>query len=415
MIQRALAEAHVDAHGVVGGVDVLHILAHFAALDLVLLQVGGGHHHQVGVQLHHQGDDLAWADVVGHDAGLLLRQGEDLILRVVGDVVDLHVGAAQQLLHNVLVVLPEAALFRVEHHMLVQHREEPLVVLLFPLGMGILAEQSAALFAAGQVFHFLQGSAALFQLGIVHKLLGVDGHIQQVHLHDGDQVAGDPVQADAGRNEEAQVQRQAYGNGHGAVFVHLALLGLQHLVVVLGHAHDPCAQRGQHGHDQRDAQHFRGNPAQVQPQEVHLEGLQLRHDGRHVAALQSQEGILVSRVLDGVHHRHLDGGRQNIRAGEFARQGHHGGGELLRQAEDVAQGVVDHFHQAQQDHHLHQQGDHAGQGVVFVFLIDVSLLFGNGIQIAEVVHLQPVDLRLHLHQLDAVFLHPDGNGQQHHL
>ena len=59
MIQRALVEAHVNAHHVVRDIDVLGILAHQRALDVEGVKVGRGHGDHVGIQPHHQGDQLA--------------------------------------------------------------------------------------------------------------------------------------------------------------------------------------------------------------------------------------------------------------------------------------------------------------------------------------------------------------------
>ena len=111
VVKCGLPQHHVGAGEAVEQVDVLDVLFDVAALDVEGLDVRHGHADDVRFHLHHQGDEALFADVIGLDAGFLLGQGEDLVVRVAGDVVDGHVGVPQQVLDGVLEVFIKAALF----------------------------------------------------------------------------------------------------------------------------------------------------------------------------------------------------------------------------------------------------------------------------------------------------------------
>ena len=176
--------------------------------------------------------------------------------------------------------------------------------------------------------------------------------VQQVHLQHGEEVAGDPVEAHARGDEEAQVQAQTHGDDQHAVFVQLALLRLQGLVPVLGDGHHQGAQGREDRDNQGDAALLDRHPAEVDPQE-----------------------------------------HQIVRIA-FGDQ------------------VFDDFHQAQEKDQLDDDRHQAGQGAVFFFLIELRLAFGDGVPVAVVVYVQPVDFRHHPNHFDSVVMHPDADRQQ---
>ena len=54
-------------------------------------------------------------------------------------------------------------------------------------------------------------------------------------------------------------------------------------------------------------------------------------------------------------------------------------------------------------------------GVIVLTLIEIVLLFRDSILIAEELRLDAVHLRVHLHHLDGVLLHHDGNRKKDNL
>ena len=144
---------------------------------------------------------------------------------------DGEIALFQQILDNILKILVKAAALGVKHQMLARHGEKPLVIGLFPffilLGGACIQPLHRLLFRAGggKVF-------------VVDVLFGVYQRIQQRLLGNGQQIAGDPVDAHAHGNEDAQ--HQGYGNGKavGHPLLGCGLLPLEGIELVL-----PQAQR----------------------------------------------------------------------------------------------------------------------------------------------------------------------------
>ena len=355
MIHRPFPEAHMHAHRVMRGIDILSIPAHIAALDVIGIQVRRRHHDRVGVHFHHEGDNLLRPDVVRNNPRFCLRQFENLVLRVVGHVVDGQVAPLEEFHHNIAEVFPETAFFGIEHHMFVPHGEETFVVRLFPFRQRIPAQGEPLLLFAVQRFNLRQRRAALFKFFIVDMLLRRYCPVQQIHLEDGEQVACDPVEADARGYEKAQVQAQADGDDQHAVFVQFPLLRLERLVPVLRHGHDQRAER-------RENRNNDGNPALF---------------GRHPAQVDSQEHQIPA----------VSPGNQ----------------------------VPDHLHKAQQEDQLDDNRQQPGQRIVLFLLVQFRLSFGNGVPVPVVIHMEPVDLRHHPDHFQSVAMHPDAQRQQDDL
>lgn len=85
------------------------VVSHVGALQVKVVEVLQGGDDDIGVHLHEQRDGFLLADVVRENAGLLLGQGEDLVVGIVGDVVDARVGVGEEPLDGPFEVLVEAA------------------------------------------------------------------------------------------------------------------------------------------------------------------------------------------------------------------------------------------------------------------------------------------------------------------
>ena len=70
--------------------------------------------------------------------------------------------------------------------------------------------------------------------------------------------------------------------------------------------------------------------------------------------------------------------------------------------QQIGQRVIDDLDHAHQDDDLDRQRDQAGQRIVLLPLVELRLALGDGVLVAEVLDVQPVDLRLHAHHLQAV-------------
>ena len=235
--------------------------------------------------------------------------------------------------------------------MLVGNFEKALIIGAFTASLGIA---ELALFAA-QVVQRGKLLLALFQLFIVHIFLGRNEPVQKVQLHNGKQVAGHPINSHAHSHEPAEIQRKAYRKSHHAVFVGLALLGLQHIAGVLRHAQKPGRNTGQNGRKHQHAAQLAG----------HLSQVYMAEKG-HVDA--------------GVEHTGLD-----------------------------------HLDQAHQQQDLHGHGNDGSKGIIFVALVNCIGLFGNAVFIAVVAGRDVVDLRLHFYHFNGILLYPDRYRQQYDL
>ena len=235
-----VAPALVDGQNLrghaVGDVDIFNILADIAPLQVVVVQIGGGHDDNVRVHLHEQGDGLLLPNIIGTNLRMSLCDLEDLILRVVGHVMHRHIGVRHDVINDVLEIFVEAALFRVEHQMLVLDGEEALVVRLLPAGVFLCG---GGMTVGLKRLDLMQTLAAGLQRFIVHIFLRINHAVQHGGLQDGKQVADNPIQRHAQRHEPAQIQAQSDGERHGAIFVQQSLLALQHVLAVLVQAQKP--------------------------------------------------------------------------------------------------------------------------------------------------------------------------------
>ena len=111
MIHTALAAGQVVTAHIVGNEHILDILAHIAALDVIIFKVGHGHYHHISLHFHHHSDQLFLTDVIGLDLGLGLCQLKNGIVRVAGDIVNGQVRAAQKLFNDAFEILVKAGVF----------------------------------------------------------------------------------------------------------------------------------------------------------------------------------------------------------------------------------------------------------------------------------------------------------------
>ena len=91
VVVRLLGRRQVHRRHMVRHEHVFCIFAHIRTFDVVVVQILQGGHHHVGVHLHHERDGALLADVIRLDARLLFDQRENAVVRVVCDVMDVHV------------------------------------------------------------------------------------------------------------------------------------------------------------------------------------------------------------------------------------------------------------------------------------------------------------------------------------
>ena len=406
MIQRALVEAHVNAHHVVRDIDVLGILAHQRALDVEGVKVGRGHGDHVGIQPHHQGDQLLQPDVVGADAGLCLCQFKHGVIRVGGDVVNRDIGGLQQSVNQRLVVLIEAAPLGVDDQMLVDDAEKALVIRALPLGKrphGGVVRPAASV----QLFDLVERLPARLQLRHIHKLFGIYDGVEQVLLQDGEHVAGNPVQRHAGGNKEAQHQRDADRQHGHAVLVEPALIRLQDIDAVLHPAEQEGESPRQHGHQRVQPPNIGGFHAEVKPAEGHIQPA----DGSH---RRRQRRIPCGQGGEPALRRRPDDFQLSLLGAdaEGVRQCPDG---TAVQPQDVRQRLLDDVDHRRQQQQLDQQRDGVGEGVIADLPVQRGLLLRDALPVAVELRLEAVDLRLDAHHADGVLMHPHRHGQDHEL
>ncbi len=77
--------------------------------------------------------------------------------------------------------------------------------------------------------------------------------------------------------------------------------------------------------------------------------------------------------------------------------------------------MINNLYQPHQQDQLYCQRNQGCEWIVFFSLKYFRLLVCDAVRISEMLCLDPVDLRLHLHHFDRVLLYPDGNRQQNDL
>ena len=87
---------------------VLDVFAHVGALDVVVFEVFEGGNHHIGIHFHHEGYGALLPYVVGADAWIGLGDLENLVVWIVGHVVDDAIGVLKQVLDAPLEILVEA-------------------------------------------------------------------------------------------------------------------------------------------------------------------------------------------------------------------------------------------------------------------------------------------------------------------
>ena len=76
---------------------------------------------------------------------------------------------------------------------------------------------------------------------------------------------------------------------------------------------------------------------------------------------------------------------------------------------------MDDLDEAEQDKHLHGKRDEREERVVVILLVELVLLLADGLLVAEVLHLDAVEVWHETHHDDAVPLAPEGEGQKDDL
>ena len=77
--------------------------------------------------------------------------------------------------------------------------------------------------------------------------------------------------------------------------------------------------------------------------------------------------------------------------------------------------MINHLDQAHQQDQLDHDGNQVYQGIVFLLLVQLRLLFRNHTGVPVVFRFHRVDFRLEFHDLDAILMQPYAKRQQHNL
>ena len=243
----------------VAHVDVLDVLADVGALDVVHVERAKRGHHDVGIHLHHEGDETLLVEEVRDEARLALGDVKDLVVGVTRKVVDTHVGVVEQPLDSTPKVLVEARALGVEHQVLAVHLEEALVVRLGATGQRVWLVPLAV--TLGGLFDGVELVARGVEVLVVDVVARLHDHVAQHLYHNREQVGAHPVEGHAAHHVEAQEEREGDGEAVGHVLLGAGLLALQRVDVVGGHAHHDRRERGGHGHDERRAAVLDGHKA----------------------------------------------------------------------------------------------------------------------------------------------------------
>ena len=132
---------------------------------------------------------------------------------------------------------------------------------------------------------------------------------------------------------------------------------------------------------------------------------------RHLKGGKSPQRL---RILDQLDHLQLRRGTQ-FHPSQLRCLCHKGGNDLRIHVQQMLQRIVHHRNQAENDGDLDQHGDHPHHRTVVFALVKRHLLLRRLILVSHMAGHDLVDLRLELHHLDGVFLHPDIDGEQNHL
>ena len=393
-------------------VNILDVLPHQTALDVVGLQIGHGHDHHVRIHLHHQGDELHVPDVVSHDPGF--AHGKDRVLRVGGDIVDRHIGMGQGIFDHALEVFVEAAALAVEHQALgLFALEEPVVVRFLLLLIGLqplLLGGLPGLDLAEVLFALLQG---LIVDGLGRRI----EEVHKVQVPDGKDVADDPVDAHAGRDQEGEIGGKGHRKQAHAPLTPEALLPLEHVVPVLGPAQGEGGKAGQDRHQAQQRKqlcHLR-HRTQVDPQEVHIHRPGLGDHILQAGDSEAHEVVIIGRVREHLHGLELGAAAQMLHAPQGRGRVHQRIAEVRRHVQKMLHGIVDHLNQAEHQQDLDDHRHHPQHGGVFFPLVQRHGLVRDGVLVPVMGGGDPVDLRLEPDHLDGVLLHHNGQGQQDDL
>ena len=230
VVVAVLRAGKMEARRVMGHVHVVDVLAHVRALDVGVVELWRAHGHHVGVHLHHEGDEATLADVVRQEARLVLGDSEDLVIRVVRDVVDLDIRVGEQPLDGALEVLVEAASLRVEHKMLALDGEEALVVGALPPRMGIALVPLPL--GSGRRFELLERVAGSVEHWVIDVFGGLDDGVAGELDGDGHEVRADPVERHAAGHERSEAQRERDRDAVGRRLLGAGLLVLERVDAV---------------------------------------------------------------------------------------------------------------------------------------------------------------------------------------
>ena len=73
------------------------------------------------------------------------------------------------------------------------------------------------------------------------------------------------------------------------------------------------------------------------------------------------------------------------------------------------------FNYAHQENNLENHRNGGSKRIVFFLFVELRLFLRNSILVAVVIRGNEIQIRLHLHHFDGVFLHPDGDRHQDQL
>ena len=415
MVQRMGSEGHVIRADAVVSVDVLNVLPYQAALDMIGFQIRHGHNHHVRIHLHHQRNELHFADVIGLDARLV--HGEHRILGVRGNIMDHNVGMLQHVVDHARKVFIEAAALAVEYQLLMLLvGQEPMIIIVLLLFIGL-----QLLFLLGVLcLKLLQILFALLQLCIVDVLGGLVEEVHKVEVGNGKEVTGNPVKTYAGRHQIGEVGGECHGKNRHTPAAQEALLLLEDVIPVLRPAQQERRAAGQQRHqgNQRNGKHRR-HLRQVDAQEHGVKTLRRGNNPHNVYPRQligkSHEVAIVCTVAHCLNNLELCAAAQFVHTQQLRRSRHKGLAGGCIDPQKVLHGIVDNVNESQHQNDLNNHRHHAQHGAVMLPLIQGNGLVRNGVLIAIMLRGNPVDFRLETNHFNGVFLHHHRQGQQNDL
>ena len=158
---------------------------------------------------------------------------------------------------------------------------------------------------------------------------------------------------------------------------------------------------------------------QIQMEQPHIQPLSRRNKPLEVGIRDGGKAVPEEGQIAGIIQR-VD--RDQLTAHPQLRYAHQRRGGVLQAAADIRRevehmlhGMVDHLDHAQHQQNLNEQRDHTQHGTIAFPLIQLHAVIGNGVPVAEILQVDPVQFRLKPDHLDGVFLDNHIQRKQDHL